>query len=286
MKRIWRNWLPLGCLAILLLIAGTGCNKASDSSSNKDLNWQIEDEAKESDSDEETSVVPTENVSGRKLVITIHYGMEVLDLDQCLSDLQKRVDQLDGYVEHSEVIGNTQDGGKAILTLRIPSEDRNEMTTFLENLGNVHYQTQKGEDVTAKYYDTETRLQTLRIQQERILELLNRADSLENILTLEEELTRIRTEIEKLTTELQQYERLVDYATIKVTLQQVEAYTEKTEASFWKRVGETLRNSFSVACGIVQELVLVFIWILPYLTAVALLVAVLLLYQKKRRKKK
>ena len=71
------------------------------------------------------------------------------------------------------------------------------------------------------YYDTETRLAAQRTKQERLLDLLAQADTMESIIELENALSETEYEIQSLTTDLEHYDDLIDYATVDLYLAEV-----------------------------------------------------------------
>lgn len=218
----------------------------------------------------------------RKIIITALYEIEIKDLDKTADLLTGKIQEAGGYIESSKLNGSTESGGSAEFVLRIPSHTYDVFDGYLKSLGNILYCTQQGEDITTKYYDTESKLNTLRIQQERILELLKKAENLQDILTLENELNRIRTEIETLTTQLKLYDNEVAYATVRVNLQQVAEY-QKSDVGFWSKLGDTFQQSLSGAGYVFQQIFLALIWMLPYLAVLAVILFIIFLCRKKRK---
>ena len=85
------------------------------------------------------------------------------------------------------------------MSLRIPQE---KFEAFYEQLGSsVHvvYSSRSSEDVTEQYTDIETRLATLTTKHERLLALLDQADKMEDIISLENALADCEYEIDSLT---------------------------------------------------------------------------------------
>ncbi len=130
-----------------------------------------------------------------------------------------------GYVERSSIdTSSTSRIKNAEFVFRIPVGELDGFAAFVESSANVLNKTQGGDDVTVQYFDTESRLQSLRIQQERVTAILEQATKISDILEIESELTRIRTEIEELTTTLRRLDNLTDYATVTVYISEVDVY--------------------------------------------------------------
>ncbi len=87
-------------------------------------------------------------------------------------------------------------GRTLYLTARIPAELSDQFVGQLGSLGTMVSQSESAEDITLRYTDTESRIASLKTEQERLLALLDKADSLDSIITLESRLTEVRYELE------------------------------------------------------------------------------------------
>ena len=106
-------------------------------------------------------------------------------------------------------------------TLRIPSAQFDSALAQLRALGRVTEDSERAEDVTATAVDLEARLSSARVTERRLSELLrNRTGDVADVLEVEREMARVRTEIEQLQTQQEQLGRRVEYATL--TLEVVE----------------------------------------------------------------
>lgn len=227
--------------------------------------------------------------SSRKIIMRYRFSVETKDLDASVAMLEAAVASCGGYYETSEISGNTENGGWGEFVLRIPSGRTEEFNAGVSEFGNITSQSKNGEDVTTQYYDTENRLKSLQIQQERLLALLEKAESLEDILKIETELTNVRTEIESLTTVLLKYDNLIDYTTVTVNLRQVKVYTEPVPETFGTKIAETFKDSLEFTKEVLEGITLGIIWLAPllvFLGIVAVVVVVLVVKGKKKRAKK
>ncbi len=109
----------------------------------------------------------------------------------------------------------------ARLTLWVPSEDLDRVLDELSLLGEVRQITLESTDITEQYFDLETRVRNLRIQEERLLTLYEReVKKLDEILKVEQEIQRVRTEIERLEGRKRLWDRQVDLSVVEVQLTQ------------------------------------------------------------------
>lgn len=215
----------------------------------------------------DTAARPTD---GEKLIENLYYEIETLQFDDSVEQIQSLYESLGGYVQESSVEGlSGQSLRFAHYILRTDSSVQN---------------------VTDEYYDIEARLKSLRTQEERLLALLEQSGSLEDIVQLEQALSDVTYEIEKLTGTLRNYDSLIEYMTVTIDLREVTRETEVTQAPV--TLGERIAAQFhSTMAGLGQfgEAVLVFVvgglpvWIL--LAAVCLAVLLIVRLWKRSRKK-
>ena len=92
-------------------------------------------------------------------------------------------------------------------------------------LGNVLSLNRRQEEITEAYYDTEARLTALKTQEERLLAIMEKAETLDDIIRLEDALSDVRYQIESLSGTMRRYDNLVEMATVEVSLREVESTT-------------------------------------------------------------
>ncbi len=110
--------------------------------------------------------------------------------------LIKRVEARSGFVVDSVARGESRASVKS--TLRVPAEDFEVMLSEIRELGAVEREEIRGEDVTEQIVDLEARLRSQRKLEQRMLGLLDQSQDIEAILKVEQELSRVRTEIERM----------------------------------------------------------------------------------------
>ena len=107
-------------------------------------------------------------------------------------------------------------------------------------LCNVLSQSERVEDITDSYYDSQAHLKTLQIQEERLLAILAQAEKLEDIITLEAALSDVRYQIESLTASLRRMDSQVAYSFLDLSLQEVVEYqvVQEKPQTFGERMGD------------------------------------------------
>ena len=229
----------------------------------------------------------------RKWVITMSLTAETENLTDAMGLLAEKIQASGGYVESQSISGTAVNSGRspsAYITIRVPAAQLGSFVEDVSGMTNVVSSSRYVEDITLSYTDTEGRVKALKTEEARLLELMEQAQTMSDLLELEERLTEVRYQLENYTSTLRLYDNQVDYATLDLTLREVAKFTPPEKQGFWEKVTSGLADSI-VDLG--QGLVDVAAWVLielPYLVLVGLLgwLVVFLTRRsiKKRRAKK
>ena len=229
--------------------------------------------------------------ANRKLIRTIWIDAETEDLTALQEDLAQRINRLGGYVEAKEIYNGSSYSGyirrNMSMTVRIPAEKADEFVSNVSQQSNIISSNESMDDVTLQYVDTESHVKALETEQERLLALLEKADNLKDILTLEEHLTSVRYQLERYASQLRSLENQVTYATIHLSVTEVKEYTPvvKEEPTAWERIAEGFVKSIK---DIGEDMTDFFVWLLvnsPYLLIWGIVITAVLLVIRKRRVK-
>ena len=226
----------------------------------------------------------------RKLIKTVSLTVETEDFDNMLSDLEARISTYGGYVESVNVNSRYASSQRyANYMIRIPAE---QVDAFVDHVGsncNVLTRSERQEDVTLQYVDTQSECAALRVEQERLMELLETAENLSDILEIESRLTQIRYRLESVESQLRTYDNQISYATVNLTVNEVEVYTPTEEKGFWEALGDGLVSSTKGVWKLLKSVFYLFVVALPYLLVIGVIVGMVLLltfYCIRRHKRK
>ena len=131
------------------------------------------------------------------------------------------------------------------------------------------------DDVTLSYVSIESRMKALQTEEARLLELLAKAETLKDLLTVESRLTDVRTELEQVTSALRVMDNQVNYATVDLYIDEVTEYTPVEEPeTVWQRISEGFVKSLKGVGNFFEELFVFLIVGSPYFVLVAILLAI------------
>lgn len=227
---------------------------------------------------------PTPVQAGRKLIRTVWLDMETTDFDSSLQSVHEKISALEGYTEQSEVTGSRLNyAGEPILrhasmTVRIPTKHLEAFLQAAQASGNIVSQSETTEDVTLQYSDVESRKKSLEIEQERIWALLEKAESLESVIALEERLSEIRYELESLEARLRLYNNQVEYSTVHLTLHEADKdrLTPSKPLTAAQRISRDFQNNLASMGQFLLNLLISILTLAPFWIPAVLLILLLI----------
>jgi hypothetical protein len=155
----------------------------------------------------------------QKIIKTGNLSLVVDNVSQTASKLSEIATSKQGFLQYSSV--NKRDDGTHYgnVTLRVPTKNFEAAMAEIKALANlVENESLGGQDVTEQYTDLEARLKSAQAQEATYLKILDRAQSVEDVLNVERELGNIRMQIESLQGQLKYLGNQTDYSTITVNL--------------------------------------------------------------------
>ena len=164
-----------------------------------------------------------------KIIRIVNLEVETLEFNDFINSIENKISSLGGYIESADISGRRFDYGNrnryGNIIARIPKNKLDAFVDHVDDNSNVVNRSQSTENVTLDYVDTESRKKALEIEQERVFELLEKADSIDMIITLESRLTSIRYELQNYETKLRTIDNKVDYSTVTIDVYEVQRIT-------------------------------------------------------------
>ena len=136
---------------------------------------------------------------------------------------------------------------------------------MIEGEGNVTYRNIYTDDVTLSYVDTESHLKALRTEQETLLGLLEKAETVENIIAIQSRLSEVRYEIESYESRLRTYDDQIDYSTVYLNVSEVERETQVKEETPGEEISRRLSQNWEDLKEDVKRFGINFVSDLPYI---------------------
>ncbi|MBQ5376579.1 MAG: DUF4349 domain-containing protein [Lachnospiraceae bacterium] len=228
---------------------------------------------------------------GRKLITTLRLNAETENLAESLTAVEQKVTELGGYIQSSDTsyasYYNEYDRGgqSTYLVLRIPAEKLDVFLECVESATNITNKSTSVEDVTLQYVDLESHKSALLAEEARLQELMEQAETIEDLITIEDKLADVRYQLESMESQIRTYDNQIDYSTVYLDITEVNRTTSKPQTT-WERMISGFGDSlYGVGIGIRDFFVGVVIY-LPYIVVWGLIILCVVLIIKKVHKKK
>ena len=199
--------------------------------------------------------------------------METTDFDGVAADLAELITQYNGFEELREVRGrpfdeyNTRVGRSAQISARVPEGALDAFLIDAGALGDVTYSQSRAQDISRQYADVQQRLKTSVAQRDRLRELMTQAEDITDIITIEDKLTSLQSEIEWMQGTVREWDGLRDMARVELSLREVQAKTVILPLSkpLGERVSEGFFASLNALRNFAADMLIALVWALPQL---------------------
>ena len=276
-----------------VLLAGCGSSASGGSYYNSDYMAPAEAVSADSAKSEEavdyeyngagsgiiTETDSTQQDTGEKLVYRGSLNIQTKDYGTSSSKLRAMVSEYGGLIESEEEYeeGSYYTGSETkklwtlYTTVRIPTDKCQEFMSGSAEIGNVVSRSSSAENISRRYNDVSAQIEALEKQQTRLLEMMDEAKTIEDMIAVEDRLSEVQYQLNSLKTSRESMDTDIAYSTINVTLREVRVYAEVSE-SFLERLTNRLGNGFVNFFDDIQSLILAFAGALPYLLILAVIV--------------
>lgn len=192
------------------------------------------------------------------------------DFSAASNTLVGLIDEMGGYIANASIDRSSGEARSGSWTVRVPVKKYGDFLTALDEVGFVESRSQNSEDVTMEYVDVEARIANLKRLEERFIALLQeRTGKLEDVLKVEQELARVRGDIEQAEGRLRFLTNKTDYSTVTISLREQKDYVPPRAPSFGERIATTWSQSLESLRQAGEIAVLAIVAIAPWAVVVA-----------------
>ena len=230
-----------------------------------------------------------------KIIYTAYAYIEAVDFDVSIARIDELLVQNGAFVENSTVGGRNyaqsyygyQTYRSATFTIRIPKDRFDAVTKNLSIFGNVISLSTNADNITAQFMDTESRLKSYKIQEERLLAMLEKSETVADMISIEARLAEVRYSIESLTSTLRNWQNQVDYSTLTLTINEVEKFTEivPIQRTYWQQVGDGLQSKTKAVGEFFKNFAKWIIVNLPVFIVLAVIIVIIVLIVRRNIRK-
>ena len=227
-----------------------------------------------------------------KLIRNVSMHLETREFDALTKSISDAVTFFGGYIEQADVSGNSlywsgeRSSRYSNITARIPENKLDAFLTEVSGQGNVTYKNESVQDVTLQYTDITSRKKTLQMEQDRLWELLEKAESIDAVIALEARLSEVRYQLESIESQLRTLDNQIVYSTVYLSIQEVQVLTSTDPDTIPVRIQKGLSRSFNTLKISSVDFLVWFISSLPILAVFAVLVFIAVIILKKPLKRR
>ncbi|MBK6750689.1 MAG: DUF4349 domain-containing protein [Acidobacteria bacterium] len=209
----------------------------------------------------------------RKIVRNADLNLEAESPEESQKSITSIAESKGGFVVESqqsisEKQGTTRD--TVTMTVRVPAAKFAEAVDEIRKTASrVIVETIKGDDVTEEFIDVEARLKAKKALEQQFMEIMKRANSVEDALNVQRQLGEVRSEIEKIEGRKRFLENQSSLSTIKVRIQTKAAFAANS-SGFFTRLTESFSTGLDFALSFILGMVTLVVSLLPFLLFIGL----------------
>jgi hypothetical protein len=210
----------------------------------------------------------------QKLVYTASVSIDTTDYQATVAGLQDLMTSCGAFAEYeNERMRGSQELHAIEVTLRVPAESYDALMAGIDGIGGtVTTRTSQVTNITRSYADNEAVIQGLEIQEQRLLDMMSQAETVEDMLLVEERLSEVQTQLNRARTSRESMDASVNLSTVSVTIYEVRYETTTGRTSYLTRVLNAFADMWDGLIEGIGDLIIGLIYALPAIVILALLV--------------
>lgn len=182
--------------------------------------------------------VAEDSIEARKFIRTAYVNYEIPSLDSTDELISEYVKTFGGFISDS-----SSNKDSCSYTVKIPSSEFEKALTYSDGFGKITSKSIYNDDVTDRYYDLETRLNTKKVMKEKLESYLSKAKDMKELLEVEKQLNQVVSDLEVMQGQMNRLSKQIDYATFNISFS-LPASKSSTGYS-WGGVGDALTTAFA-----------------------------------------
>ncbi len=214
---------------------------------------------------------PKSATAGRKIIYTGYIDLVTEDLASLEAKLTSLISAQKGYVADSNRTGSAGATRLGSWKVRVPVDSYDPFVKGAVGLGELVSLRSNSQDVSEEYFDLDARQAAKKVEEQRLLKhLADSTGKLDEILAVERELSRVRTEIERMQGRLRALANLAALATVTITASEIKGYVPPQAPTLGTRLARSFSNSLDSLREFAETILIACVAIVPWLPLIAL----------------
>lgn len=179
--------------------------------------------------------------TGQKRPQNVNVGLLVKDAEEAYQKVVGLCENMNGYEASANM--NLEGGRRYInVTLKLPPENITELRTKIKEIGKVTNFTISTDDISEQYVDTESRIRNMKNTEAQLNQLMKRSDNIKDLLEVQNQLYKMREELEVLEGRIRVWNKLATESTVSVTITEKEQNKSVDNVEFKPLSFQTLKT--------------------------------------------
>lgn len=221
-----------------------------------------------------------------KLVYHCNLDIETLDYPAAITSIKETISKYGGVIQSESESDSGHDwyyadyrktGGTMhnYLEVRVPSKDYENFLSELDGIGKIISKSTSVDNISQKYYDTTAQIEALQIQEKNLLAMLEKCETIEDMITVEQRLSEVQYELNTLQTDRRYMDMDVAYSYVNINVSEVMEYRQDSEPirrnTFVDRLKNTILSTGRGFLYFLEGLLFLVIHLAPYVLIIVLI---------------
>lgn len=232
---------------------------------------------------DETALEGSSQSNSQKIIKTASIYMQTKEIDALLEKINTEISSLKGYTS-SYSQDKYNESGSVNAIVQIPAEKLDEFIEFLDKAGTVTSKQISTKNITEIYTETESKIKAYETEEKTLLGILEKCESVADIITVQERLSEIRSELEALNNTKKLYDSQISYSSVELSISEVDR-VKKVSDSFGTEVWEKFKDNLYNIGQFFRSFAVFVLSASPYLVVIAAVAIIIALIIKKKRRR-
>jgi hypothetical protein len=211
--------------------------------------------------------------------------METKKFDELIINLNQIIIDNNAYIQNSDEYTNSYNQARTLnMVIRIPRENSSSTRDDIAVLGTVTNRSENVRDVTDSYSNIDARLKTLYVEEQTYLDILEKAKTVDEVLQIQNYLSDTRYNIESYESQKRNYDLLISYDTLSVSVYEVEKISPVEEQTIFEEIGSNFLDSVKGIGEMLRSLVVFIVGDILYIALFIVVIYLAVIFLKKIRK--
>lgn len=218
----------------------------------------------------------TNSSYGEKISYSSSISYETDNIQETSEKLEALVDQYEGYITYSNTY-TYDDETSTSYDIEVPADAFDDFMNQAKSIAEVTNTSTSANDITDQYIDTEARLTNLKAEEETLQELLDQAETLSDVIAINDQLTSVRSDIESYESQKEYYDSLTEYASVSIYIN-----SSASSASFPEKLADAFTNTFSNFLNVLANIAIILVYALPFILVIGCIMIIIHFIRKRR----